>query len=258
MSEYLMLINPRPGAAMSRRRKRKGRMPAALRRYWASHRRKARRPRRASARRRRRSRAVVAFTPRRRHHRRHHYGIRRRRARNPRFLGGGMMGQVKGTLVPAAFGAGGAIALDVLYGFISPKLPTTFQTGPMTLLVKLAGAIGIGYAASKVLGQGKGRTAALGAATVVSYSFLKSYVAQALPSLNLSGYSDFVDYSVARTPPGVGAYLPNRPGMNGLGFISPAAVIGDGTSSNMGAYMGRPGMNGLGDIGAYDWRNDGM
>jgi hypothetical protein len=275
MSEQLLLINPRG----KRRKKRKShrRMPAALRRYWAKHRkhrRRTRNPKRASARRRPAMGYVVGtgrirrrkLNPhRRRHYARYHY--RRRRMRNPR-LPFGLGGIVKQTVMPAAIGATGAIALDVAYGYVAPHLPPMLQSGFLPLLVKIAGALGIGYAASKILGRERAKAVTLGAVTVVAYGGLKPLIAGMFPTIKgLAGYADFVDYSVGRVPSGVGAYM--APGssavpqhLRGLGFYSPASVMA-GTdsgydSSGVGAYLPRGGMHGFGDPSAYDWRNDGM
>lgn len=250
MSE-LVLINPRRRT----RRRRKGRMPPALARYWASHgRRKLRNPKRKATRRRRR-RAVLGYTagPRKirrrklnpRHRRRATRFIARRRRRNPRFGLPSAGGVMKHTIMPAAIGAGGALALDVAYGYASPYLPAFFQNRWATLAVKIVGALGIGMVAGRVLGREQGRIATLGAATVVVYGAAKTALAQAMPTVKgLSGYADFVDYSVGQN--GVGAYLPPA----GMGaFYSPAAVIPG--SADMGAYMAPT-------MGDYHWQNDGM
>lgn len=259
MAAELVLINPRRA-----KRRRKGRMPAGLARYWAGKRRKLKAPKR----RRRRARARVRATnPRRRrvaayvsgprrirrrklnprsHARKHSYRARRRH-RNPRFgmpSMSGIKGFVKGTLLPGAIGAGGALALDVAYGYASPYLPTFLQNKWAILGVKLAGAFALGLGASKLLGRERGRAVTLGAVTVVSYGALRSAAQSALPTVpGLSGYTDFVDYSSR-----MGAYMP--PGGGTMGFLSPAATI----QPQMGAYM-TPGLNG---VEGYNWQNDGM
>jgi hypothetical protein len=158
---------------------------------------------------------------------------------------GTIKGVVKGTIIPAAIGATGAVALDVLYGYASPYLPTFLQNKWATLGVKLMGALALGYGASRVLGRERGRAVTLGATTVVGYGVIKAAAQSALPTIpGLSGYADFVDYSARMG--GVGAYM--RPGM---GFISPAATI---QPQAMGAYM-EPGLSG---VEGYNWQNDGM
>lgn len=177
--------------------------------------------------------------------------IRRRRIhRNPRFglPALNLRGILKGTIMPASIGAGGALALDVAYGYASPYLPAFFQNKWATLAVKIVGAIGIGVVATKFLGRERGRVATLGAATVVVYGVAKSALASALPTVKgLSGYSDYVDYSMQSRSPGVG-------------FYSPAAVL---PGPGVGAYMPNTGMGaymtpGLSGVDGYNWQSDGM
>ncbi len=258
MSEALFIVNPRRKRRKSRSRK--GRMPAGLRRYWASHRRgrktAKRRRRRSTAivrRRRRRNPLAALANPRRRRHRnpRRHRSYRRHRARmsNPFSVRG-----LKSVLMPAAIGATGAIALDVAYAYASPYLPATMQTGWFATLAKVAGAFGIGWGASKVLGREKGRVVTLGALTVVGYGAIKPIIASFAPTIKgLSGYG-FGDYT--SMPVGsLGAYLPR----SGMGFISPAATL---PPSGVGAYMSNrapvAGVGGFADPAGYNWQNDGM
>lgn len=259
MSE-LVLINPRR-RRRAKSRRRKGRMPRALAAYWASkrgskrrrRRRVARTPRRTRAR--RRSRALLAprrrrrrlMNPRRHRARRRIHIMRRRRHRNPRFGLPNVRGIVKGTLMPAAIGASGALALDVAMGYAQPYLPAMLQSKWAMLAVKIAGAVGIGMVAGKVLGRERGRVATLGAATVVVYGAAKSALSQALPTVpGLSGYQDFVDYSMQSRAPGMGFYSPAPTLQPAMGAYLPNA--------GMGAYM-RPGMSGVEDT---SWQNDGM
>lgn len=262
--ESLFLINPK-----RKRRKvsRKGRMPAGLRRYWAKH----RRGRKVAKRRRRH--AVVAVAPRRRKrravmrnpHRRKHRYARRKVMRNPRrrhtMRNPFSVRGLTHTLMPAAIGAGGAIALDVVYAYASPFLPASMQTGLVSAVVKLAGAIGLGIGARKFLGREKGNAIALGALTVTGYGVIKPLIAQFAPTIKgLSGFADYIDYGYSPNQgiSGMGAYLPNR-SMAGLGFYSPAAVIQP--QAGMGAYLPGSGVGRLaGDYSnySYDWSNDGM
>jgi hypothetical protein len=257
MSEALFLVNPK---GKRRRKSRKGRMPAGLRRYWASRRRgtKTRRRRRTRAMpgtglavRRAARRRVVMRNPRRRYrrraihrnpHRHRHYHHKR----NPFSVRG-----LTHALVPAAIGAGGAIALDVVYAYASPYLPASMQTGLVSSLVKLAGAIGLGMGARKFLGREKGNAVALGALTVTGYGVLKPLIAQFAPTIKgLSGYADYVNYPAAGGQ-GISGYMPGTPGS--LGFYSPASVI---QSPQLGAYINQPGsLQGFGDT---SWQADGM
>lgn len=154
-------------------------------------------------------------------HRRAHarVGSRRRRRHNPR-LGGLSLGGLKHTIVPALIGGVGAIALDVAFSYI--PLPASLSTGYVKTGVKLAGAIGLGFVAGKVLGRERGKAVALGALTVVLYGAVKDLIKQYAPSVpGLAG-----DYQDMR----VGAYMPSLGGMN------PAPML-----QGLGAYMASPG-----------------
>jgi len=230
-------------------------MPAGLRRYWAGK----RRARLTNPRRRRRSRrhVSVSINPRRRrraHHRRYS-NPRRRRGR-----GGGLGFSVKSpqailhsAIVPAAIGGAGALALDVTMGYLSPYLPATLQAGWFNLAVRLAGAIGLGMVAGKFLGRERGRVVMLGALTVAAYSTLKGLVSSAGVTLpGLSGYADYTAYPLSPRMGNLGAYMrgaTGTPGIQGLGYVSPAPVV-----KGMGAYMRGP-MNVAPSLGDY---SDGM
>jgi hypothetical protein len=263
MSETLFLINPR-----RRKKRRKGRMPAGLARYWASRRKNPRKRRRKVSMRRRRRAAravnprrrrravmanprrrkrrrnpVYAVTRRRRRHR--HVARYRRRKRNP--FGSG---EIRNVVIPAAIGAGGAIALAVAYGYLSPNLPSSISgvTGASTVL-QIAGALGLGFLAARFLGRQRGTYVAMGGLTVVLVNaitpMLSSATGGSIPGmsgfggLKLGGVGDYITY---RRPgamnPGMGAYLRTPARLQGLGFINPA--------SRLGAYARRPKQ-----IGAY-------
>lgn len=197
--EQLLLINPR------RRKRHKN-----PRRHRA-HRRRHRNPHRRHARRRHRN-------PRMRHHRRRH--------RNPISMGG-----ITSTLVPAAFGAAGGVALDFAYNFASPYVPTAISSIPYgPQLLKLAGAFGIGILARKFLGPVKGNAVMMGAVTVQLYNFL---------AVAVGGTGGMA---------GLGAYLTSgKPApMAGLGSPNPAVYIQRpmGRMGRVGAYMNKP-MSGL-------------
>lgn len=278
MSESLFLINPR------RRKRRKGRMPAGLARYWASRRggrkrRKARAVMTNPRRRRRRARASTRRRAVRRNpvyrHKRHHrrrarnpiYSRRRsrRRGRNPFSVGG-----AKEVLVPAAIGAGGAIALAVAWGYLAPKLPASLQTGYLEIGVKLAGAIGLGLLANRFLGRQKGMYVGIGGSVVVLAQAITPMLASAAPTVpGLSGFGRMSGGDYAPYPlNGMGAYMKN-PSLGRLGFYSPAAIVqgpagpqrmGAGLSAYqtpMGAYMKNTGMSDLTGSN-YTWQNDGM
>jgi hypothetical protein len=208
------------------------------------------------ARRRRRRNPRVHSYHRRRAHRRYNprrrrYAHHRRRLRNPRRAGGfGMRGLLRNAVMPAALGGTGALVLDVVDGYVAPYLPVTLQAGYLRLIMKGLGAVAIGMVASRFLGRERGRVVMLGALTVTAYSAIRSAVAGAgIPGL--SGYNDYTPFPMH----GFGAYMKGptgTPGIQGLGYVSPAAVVGPTMSPRMGAYMP---MNVVAPMGDY---GDGM
>jgi hypothetical protein len=292
--ESLFLVNP--GKRKRKRKSGKGRMPPALRRYWAAKRaaksgrrkrrkvsvksrmanpgrRKHRRARRRNPVYSRRRRKVYASKRRRnpvrhRHHaRRHRHHARRR---NP--FGGS---EIQSVVMPALVGAGGAIALAVAYGYLSPNLPSALTSGFMPTAVQAAAALGLGFLAGKFLGRSQGNAVAVGALTVIAVNAVTPYISSAtggnvpgmngLGGLKLGGVGDFVPY---RRP--IGAYTPNvrnmpGSGMGRLGYVSPASRIGAYARVPIGAYArGIPTMGAIhqpadysGGSG-YTGMNDGM
>lgn len=76
------------------------------------------------------------------------------------------------TLTPSLVGGAGALGLDVVMGML--PIPDTLKNGPMAPLVKVAGAIGLGMIASKVVNRRVGEQVAAGAITVQVYNFAKA------------------------------------------------------------------------------------
>lgn len=212
MSE-LMLVNPR-------RKRRRGRrkMSALQRQYFGGG-----RKRRRSSRKRRRVaalRAAPVAVRRSSRRRRRHAVVGRRRRRSSGFGGGGgrfSIGKfLNQSLMPAGVGAVGAVGVDILLGYARPMLPAMLQGGAMDPVVKIGGAIAVGFAASKVMGRRFGDQAMAGAITVALYSIIRPIIQGAIPGV-LSEY--------------VGGY-----GYDGIGYVSPA--------EQMGEYVG---LDGVGD-----------
>ena len=234
------LIHVRAHASNPRRRRR--RMSALQRRYFgarrsnprrASHRRPARRTHSRGARRR-----VAIYANPRRSYRRH---------RNPRLFGG--MGNVKSDLMNAAFGAAGAIGLKLGWGYVSPKLPATLQTGLGAAGAQAALIMAAGWGLSKAIPRQRRAIGmgVIGALTVLVYSVALQYLQTSFPSL--AGLGDVSDY-------GMGAYMPGAQllpapaamtnaakaataaRLRGLGVYSPGSTIpGPTPNAGMGAYM---------------------
>lgn len=202
MSEVLF-VNPR-------RRRRKARKSA---------------PRKRAKRRRNPGFSLPAVNPRRR--KRRASGRRRRvsfrRRRNPalRLSVGGIQGQVMGA-VP---GAVGALALDVVMGYL--PLPANLKGGMLSYVVKGAAAVGLGMLASKVVKPATAAKMTEGALTVMLHGVLKTMTSRFAPQIAMG------EYEGAGWEPSepLGAYLDNQAGLPNV------------EASPVGAYM---------DMGAYE------
>jgi len=179
--------------------------------------------------------------------------------------GRGIVGEY---LIPGAIAGGGAVALDVIWGYVSPKLPAQLQAGWFSLAAKIGVIVGAAMLVNRFRPgwRAKTHTAAVGAATVAMYGAIKGLAQSVLPATvpGLSGYMDFHSYAL----PGntrLGAYMP-RGGLGDLGdFFSPAAVIqppGTAVPRQFGSLHGyiaaQPHVSGNGGLMGYDWANDGM
>lgn len=160
MSEIMFLNPSRRGHAKRKRSRR--------------HSFKAKSPKRRVKRRRggRRGGVVVVANPHRRRGKSRRGGLSI--MRNP-------VGGVKTALMDAAYGAGGAVAMDLAMGFL--PLPTSLQSGPLNYAAKGAIAIGLGMAAEKFLGSARGSKIADGALTVVMYEAAKAGIAEFAPTV---------------------------------------------------------------------------
>jgi hypothetical protein len=159
--------------------------------------------------------------------------------------------------MPAAYGAAGAIAMSIAYGYLAPSLPSALTTGYAPILVKAAAAVGLGMLIGKFMSRTDGQYATIGGLTVVIVGAVTPLLQSAAPTLpGLSGLGSYGDYIPYR--PGVGAYsatLARQPSsrFGRLGFVSPAPKLG--------AYMGRGVPVGMGDLqggSGFSGMNDGM
>lgn len=92
---------------------------------------------------------------------------------------------INDVVIPAAQAGAGALALDVLWGYV--PVPVEWKTGNLRHVVKGGGAIVIGMLAQQVLGARIGKNIALGALTVTFHAAMRDMVAQFAPQIPL-GY----------------------------------------------------------------------
>ena len=156
--------------------------------------------------------------------RKHHAKRRHKRHSNPRFSVAGITSQI----MPAAYGAAGGIALDVVLGYL--PIPAMLTAGYAKHATRVVGALGVGYVARKFLGA-KGSAVAAGALTIAMYGLLKDVLVQFAPGVK--GVGDYEEIAIDNTADQIGAYM------------DPAARLGaylpDGSRApGMGAYMAGP------------------
>lgn len=223
----IALVNPRK----ARRRRSRRRMTAKQRMYFGKRRRSH--SRRSSSHRRSRRRSVAVAAPRRRRRHARRSIVRRARRHLRRFArhqGGAISLRgfnfnsfLKGTLVPSAVGAAGALGVDLVMGYASPYLPSVLTTGMAAPLTRIAGAVALGMVAANVMKDRRvGEQVMAGAVTVLAYSWVKDLVKSQFPSLPLSEY-DGAGY-------GMGAYV------SGMGYAGPAIAFPD--RSRLSMYRG--------------------
>jgi hypothetical protein len=116
-------------------------------------------------------------------------------------------------LLPAAVGAGGALALDMLWPHL--PLPAALQAGPMVIPTRLAGAVAVGIVGGMIAGKRFGTMMTIGAMMPTIYDIAKGYIAANNPAPAPSG-----------APPAPHAQLQGYAPLDGLGWPSPARMAG--------------------------------
>lgn len=181
MANEVLLVNPRRRRrAPTRRRPRR---KVAARRRPTKKRRRRRNPIGPYA---RNGMGMYVSNPRRRRRRPARRRATVRRRRNP--AGRMTMRKVMNDLLlPSATAGAGALALDILWGFV--PVPPEIKTGPMRHVAKGLGAIVLGQLVGMVGTRRMGDTMAMGALTVVFHSAFREMTAQFMPNVNLGYYS---------------------------------------------------------------------
>ena len=172
---------------------------------------------------RRRNPIHVASAPRRSYHRRRNPIFsaprRHRRRRNPISLGG-----MSGLLMPAVFGAAGAVLIDAAFTYI--PLPASLNTGTMGLITKAGAALLLGTAGRKVFGA-KATEMAVGSLTVQVYNLAR----QLLPA-SVTGLGYVSPGMIANAVPAAGS---NPAALAGMGEYVPGVRVGGGMG--LGEYV---------------------
>lgn len=256
MAELLLVSNPAK-RKKHRRKSKKGRMPPGLRKYWAArragkthakkvHRRKrhVKHHKRPAGARRAVGYTVGSHKVRRRklnpHRRRAHHRRRNMYIPNPSIRG--MTRQIVPTVKAGAWGAAGALGLDVLWGLVVNRLPAVaaYLTNPYVgFAAKAAGAVAVGTLGGNIA-KGKGRDLAVGAMTVVTHDFLKSLLVQMAPTMFGAGGSlPLGSYlSAGGTPDYFGSYLSGAAPIMGTATIPQAYLPFAGSTGQSGTSDG--------------------
>jgi len=155
--------------------------------------------------------AALTHARRRKHTARKHnpiHAMRRRvmRRRNP--IGGGMMSGYMTLIKDGLIGGAGAVAMDVVYGYVNNMLPASLQNQPNTVTagdaVKAIFTVAAGKGLSRMTG-GLSMKAAQASLAIQSYNIVKQF----LPATMSLGYA-----SPANVITGTNRVGPIRTGMN--------------------------------------------
>lgn len=141
----------------------------------------------------------------------HHAVSHRKYRRNP----SPRMGGIGAMLKPAAFGALGALGVDLVTGYV--PLPLAIKVSPARHVIKGILAIGMGM----IFRGNMGRNMAQGALTVAMHDAAKEAIQMTAPSIQLGAEPTVADLA-------------------GIGYYSPAGAAG----GDLGYY---PGMDGIQD-----------
>jgi hypothetical protein len=170
---------------------------------------------------------LVLSNPSRRKHKKHAKKAKRKSAfrfkarRNPSALIGGVVP----TLKLAAVGTAGALANDVAFGFVRPRLPAALQSDLAVGGLKILSALAIGYIANKVK-PGSGRNLAIGAATCALHDAARNVIIAKAPAAlgEYIGMGSIGEYLFA--PNSVGEYIGD--------YASTAVPVGDTDTIGVG------------------------
>lgn len=169
-------------------------------------------------------------------HRRRRHHARHRRHRNPSLRG--ITGQVLPTVKAGAWGAAGALGLDVLWGLLVGNLPSVaaYLTNPYVgFAAKAFGAVAVGTLGGKVA-RGRGRDLAVGAMTVVTHDFLKTTLQGMAPTIFGAGGS--LPLGAYLNDGAFGAYLNGAAPIVGTATIPQAYLPFSGSTGNSGSSDG--------------------
>ena len=127
---------------------------------------------------------------------------------------------------PALFGAGGAIINDIALGYTRGYLPASFQSGLGQDALRLAQALGLGWAAQKFIKGRRGEAIAAGMLVVATYQLAKDLLVQTVGSGTFPVLGDYEEVVLSNNPAGGGMMD---------GYIH--GYLPDGSREAMGSYL---------------------
>jgi hypothetical protein len=217
--EQILLINPRKRKPKMARKARSAAQKAATRRMLAANKSRRSNPRKRRAAPRRATARPAVHHARRRRNPIHLFSAprRARRRRNPISTSG-----IKGLLMPAVFGAAGAVLVDAAMNYL--PLPDTFKTGTIGMVTKAGAALLLGTMGRKVFGS-KATDMAVGSLTVQTYALMRQFLPASITGLG------YVSAGMVTSPNNVaiGSPAPSA-GVAGMGMYV-------GGSSRLGEYV---------------------
>ncbi len=163
---------------------------------------------------------------------------RRRRLSNPAGRRMTLRNVMDQQIMPSFISAGGALGLDVAYGYLGQWVPAQLSTGYIRYATKGAIAIGLGMLVQQFMPTRTAKKMVEGALTVTVHDALKEMTQQMMPNVPLGEYVSGMGEYVS----GVGWYNNNGNANNGLGYAS--AGLPAGTTPFTEAQYSYAGLNG--------------
>lgn len=170
--------------------------------------------------------------------------------RNP--IGGGMVNRViERQLKPAAIQAGGALAVDVAFGYLGSYLPAQLTTGMVRHFTKGVGAVLLSTLAANFVRSSTANDMAKGALTVILHDTLKESLQTFAPQLPLGYFSPAPVLRNSNRSLGLYTRAGNRSGMPSANLLPAPSITGNPTLSrvrkgDLGLYTRLPNASGAG------------
>jgi hypothetical protein len=152
---------------------------------------------------------------------------------NPRTRAGMVQNIIARQLQPAAIQAGGAIGLDVIYGYFGNFIPAQLNQGMLRHVTKGVVALGMGFVVSNFVKNATANEMSKGALTVVMHDAFKEALTQWMPAIPLGDVGYYNPSPVYEPQSQNMGYFETETGsgyaQNALGYFSQDAGAGYAT-----------------------------